>query len=230
MKRAISLLLSIILMLGALSMTSSVSAAEYNWAGSWGTPALESGIILGKGSALSRNGIHLQDYIPANSTVRTVITPTLGGTKIRLKFSNVYGTEPVTIDEVTVAKTGATNDLIKTDTVTNVTFNGGNKGVTIAVGSEVLSDEINFKTTALEKISVSMFFDKSTPMYVIGLYGGLSYICTGFGGNRTHNENMTRFATKMNFTSGSITYYTIPFLTRVDVYAEDAYSVVLLVD
>lgn len=207
----------------------SASAASYNWAGAWGTPAIESGVVVGGDSDDLDSGMHLQDYIPARSTVRTVVTPTLSGTKIRLKFSNYYGPAAVTLGEVTVAKTGETKDIIQTDTLTQVTFNGGQKSITIAAGSEVYSDEITFNVKALEDISISVYYPKQTSMYTIGLYGGVAYLTSSLG-NRTHNEDMTLVASRLTFTSGSITYNTLPFLTRVDVYAQDAYCVVLLGD
>lgn len=223
-------LLSLVLLLCCLPAgLTTAQASGYNWAGAWGSPAIESGVTLGSDSVFEENGIHLRDYIPANSTIRTTVTPTLGGTKLRLKFSNLFGKESITINESTVAKTGETDDMVVADTITQVTFNGGQKEVTIAAGSEIYSDEINFNVTALEKISVSSYFKKSTPMYTVALYGGTSYLATSLG-NRTHKDSMTAVASKLNFTSNSITYYTLPFLTRVDVYAQDAYCVVLLGD
>lgn len=198
------------------------SAAQYNWVGAWGTPAVESGVVLG-------DSLHLQDYIPAGSTIRSVIVPTISGTKIKLKFSNLYGSQPITINEVTVAQTGATDDLIDPKTVTQVTFNGGQKSVTIAAGSEISSDEITFSVTALKKISVSSYYKKTTTMYTTGLYNATTYLASSLG-NRTHKESMTSVATRFSFTSGTITYTPVPFLTRLDVYAQDAYSVVILGD
>ena len=229
MSKFLCFILSVIMLAGCIPAGITASAASYNWTGSWGTPAIGCGVTVGDDSVLSENGIHLQDIIPANSTVRTIITPTLGGTKIRLKFSNVFGKESVTINETTIANTGDTDDLVVSSSITQVTFNGGQKSVTIAAGSEVYSDEITFKTTALQKVSVSTYFKKTTPMYTVGLYGGTSYLCSSLG-NRTHKETMTTVATKLNFSASSITYYTIPFLTRLDVYAPNAYCVVLLGD
>ena len=198
------------------------SAASSNWVGAWGSPAIEGGIVLG-------DTFHIQDYIPAGSTIRTVITPTVSGTKIKLKFSNYYGEKAITINETTIAQTGETDDIIKPETVTQITFNGGQTSVTIAPGSEIYSDEINFPVTALKKLSVSSYFKKTTTMYTIGLYNGITYLASSLG-NRTHKETMTAVATKFSFTSGTITYTPIPFLSRLDVYAQDAYSVVILGD
>ncbi|MCD7826961.1 MAG: hypothetical protein LUG85_00265 [Clostridiales bacterium] len=230
-RKPLSFILSLVLMLGCFAVfgTSTASAASYNWAGSWGSPAIDMGVVLGYGSVFSENGILLKDFIPANSTIRATVTPTLGGEKIRLKFSNYFGTETVTFNEVTVAKTGETDDEIDTSTVTQITFNGGSTSVNIAAGSEVYSDEITFSFEALEKLSVSIYFRSSTYMYVAALYGGTCYLCSSLG-NRTHSENVTAVASKLTFTSGSITYNTIPFLTRIDAYAENAYSVVIAGD
>lgn len=222
--KVLSFMLIFAVLLGCIPAGLSVTAANDDWAGAWGTPAIESGITIG-----DSDGLHLRDYIPANSTIRTVITPTIGGTKIRLKFSNLFGPNAITINETTIAQTGETDDIIDESTVTSVTFNGGYKHVTIEPGSEVYSDPINFVTTALKKISISSYFEKTTYMYTEGLYNGVTYLTTSQG-NRTHKKDMSFFATRLTFTSGSITYYTIPFLTRLDVYAPDAYCVVLLGD
>lgn len=222
--KVLSFILMFAVLLSCIPSGLSVTAANDDWAGAWGTPAIESGITLGES-----DGMHLRDYIPARSTIRTVITPTIGGTKIRLKFSNLFGPKAITINETTVAQTGATDDVIDESTVTQVTFNGGYKYVTIEPGSEVYSDPINFATTALKKISISSYFEKTTYMYTEGLYNGVTYLTTSQG-NRTHEKDMSFFSTRLTFTSGAITYYTIPFLTRLDIYAPDAYSVVLLGD
>lgn len=198
------------------------AAPKYNWVGAWGTPAVESGVVL-------NDSLHLQDYIPAGSTIRSVIVPTISGTKIKLKFSNLYGSKPITINEATVAQTGKTDDIIDPKTVTQVTFNGGQKSVTIAPGSEIFSDEITFSVTALKKISISSYYKKTTTMYTTGLYNATTYLASSLG-NRTQKETMTSVATRFSFTSGTITYTPVPFLTRLDVYAQDAYSVVILGD
>lgn len=221
MSKLICIVLSMIMLVSVLSAGLTAFAETYYWAGCWGTSAIDSGITIG--------GNNLKDIIPANSTVRTVLVPTLSGTKIRLKFSNLYGDGPVTINETTIAKTGETDDLVVENTITQVTFNGGRKSVTIAAGSEILSDEISFKTTALEKVSVSCYYKKTTTMYTIGLYGATAYLSSALG-NKTQTAELSRVATKLDFTSSTITYHTIPFLTRLDVYSPNAYTVVLLGD
>lgn len=211
--------LSLVLVLCCIPADVVSSAAKFDWVGSWGTPAIEGGIEL----------LDFKDVIPSNSTIRTVITPTLGGNKIRLKFSNEYGASAITINETTVAYTGETDDIVDTDSITQVTFNGGQKSVKIAAGSEIYSDEISFKVTALKKISVSSYFKSTTTMYTTGLYGGTCYLASSLG-NKTHDEDMTSVATRLDFNASSITYNTIPCLSRLDVYAQDAYCVSIIGD
>ncbi len=225
-KRTISFCLCLLLLLSCAAAGLAVSADSYNWAGAWGTPTVKSGVTIG--SKLG-NGIQLRDFIPANSTVRTVITTTLGGIKIRLKFSNLHGTEAITIDETTIAKTAADKEKVLTDTITPVTFNNGEKAVTIAAGSEVYSDEIDFVCSNMEKLSISTYFRRMTRIYVNGLFGGESYLASSLG-NRTHQESVSALATVLKLTSGTITYYTTPYLTRLDVYSPNAYSVVIIGD
>lgn len=222
LSRILCCIFSIVLVVCCIPTEVISSAATDNWVGSWGSPAVDSSITLG-------DSLEVKDFIPSNSTVRTVITPTLAGTKIRLKFSNEYGNTAITINETTVAYTGVTDDVVDKNSITQVTFNGGQKAVTIAAGSEVYSDEISFKVTALKKISISCYYKNTTTLYTTGMYGGLSYLASSLG-NRTHQETMTAVATHLDFTSSSITYHTIPFLSRVDVYAPDAYCVAVIGD
>ncbi len=215
-------MLSLVLVLCCMPVEIFASAAKYDWVGSWGSPAIDSRITLAE-------SLKIKDIIPARSTVRTVITPTLSGSKLRLKFSNEYGSKAITIDETTVAYTGATDDIVDKSSITQVTFNGGQKTVTIAAGSEIYSDEITFDVVALKKLSISCYYKKTTTLYTTGLYGGVSYIASSLG-NRTHDETVTTVATRLDFTSGSITYHTIPFLSRLDVYAKDSYCVAIIGD
>lgn len=222
LSRILCCVISFMLLLCCVPAEIFSSAASFDWVSSWGTPAIGSSITLSE-------YFNVKDFIPAGSTVRTVITPTLGGTKIRLKFSNEYGSNSITINETTVAYTGTTDDVVDASSITQVTFNGGQTAVTIAPGSEVYSDEISFKVTALQKISVSCYYKNTTTLYTTGMYGGISYLASSLG-NRTHKETMTTVATRLDFTSGSITYHTIPFLTRLDVYAQDSYCVSIIGD
>jgi lysophospholipase L1-like esterase len=73
-------------------------------------------------------------------TLRSIVKPDLWGTKMRFRFSNVFGTQPVTFSAVTVALQEYSGNLVE-GTVTPVMF-GGKKSVTIPAGQEIFSDGI----------------------------------------------------------------------------------------
>ena len=213
-----------LIMLAAMIPGASVmsEASSGKWVGSWSTAPIKSGIQIINGN--------YTDYLTARTTVRSTITPTLSGNSIRLKFSNLYGSDTVYINETTIAVTGDTDDEIDTSTLKQVTFNNGSKYANILPGSELYSDEIEFPVEALKKISISTYYENSTNLMTSGLSGGVSYTALGFG-NKTHKKNLSSLATKLDLTSGTITYHTIPFLINLDVKrTDDAYSVVIIGD
>ncbi len=202
------------------------SAADERWIGSWGTPAIESGVSLFDSSDSAR--LHLTDIIPANSTVRSVLKATAGGSKVRFKFSNLFGSSPLTINAATVAKSIG-NGNIDPSTAKNITWNTGDTYVTIPAGQEILSDEIDFPISNLEEIAVSTFYDKMTRITTQGMYGCNTYLTSSLG-NRTRSEQMGLAASLLTFTSNTISYHVTPFLTRMDVLSNGGYSVVLIGD
>lgn len=191
------------------------NTSKKKWVGSWSTSA-------------AKAGIHIPPFIHLNngllySTARSVIRPTLGGDSIRLNISNRHNHKPLCISETTVAN--YVSGKADTDEPVSVTF-GGKKEVTLAPGEEILSDTINFKVEALKKIAVS-FYVKHAVMRTKGLYGSDTYLSPG---NRTHKKNFKPWFHLILKTDIAI-FQTIPFLTRVDVLAdEDCYAIVIAGD
>ncbi|MBV9815280.1 MAG: hypothetical protein JO229_05955, partial [Alphaproteobacteria bacterium] len=65
-----------------------------------------------------------------NQTFRSIVKPDLWGSQMRFRFSNVFGTQPVTFSSVTVGLQEYSGNVVE-GTLTPVTF-GGKKSVTIA--------------------------------------------------------------------------------------------------
>lgn len=221
--RFISLVIALVFALNVAPYTSlSAGADSYNWVGSWSTSPVNLSLVV--------FNLFWEDITTANTSIRSTITPTLSGDVVRFKFSNLYGDEVLSISEATVAYTGDSDDEIDTSSLTQITFNNGSTSVNIAAGAEIYSDPIEFEVIALTKISITTYYKSSVTLSTVGLSGGVSYLAMGLG-NRTHSENVSYFATKLTISSGEISYYTIPFLTNIDVQrTDDAYSVVIIGD
>src|SRR5215475_6712302 len=93
-----------------------------------------------------------------NQTVRERVRASIGGSQIRLRFSNEFGSSPLLIGATTVAiPTDASS--VKQESIQNVTFEGRNS-VTIPAGAPVLSDPVTFPVTSEAEISISIYFPK----------------------------------------------------------------------
>ena len=76
--------------------------------------------VCGWGTAIDTTTQTITDYIE-DITFRYVIYPTMPASAVRLHFSNLYGTEEVTVDKVFVAKRSA-NKEAKAGTSVEVLF------------------------------------------------------------------------------------------------------------
>ena len=118
----------------------------------------------------------------ANGVLRQVVHVSLGGSQIRVQFSNLSGNGPVTINSAHVAlckATPAVDSTIDTTTDKALAFSG-TASVTIAQGKEVWSDLADFAVTALSNVTITTAFG-SVPSSVVGHSGSrtTSYIQAG---------------------------------------------------
>ena len=91
-----------------------------------------------------------------NQTVRERVRVSIGGSEIRIRLSNEYGSVPLLVGAVTVA-TPTDVSSVKPDTIHNATFSGRNS-ITIPAGVPILSDPIAFPVPRGAEISVSIYF------------------------------------------------------------------------
>ncbi|MBK4735205.1 SGNH/GDSL hydrolase family protein [Noviherbaspirillum pedocola] len=103
----------------------------------------------------------------SNQTLRQTVRVAIGGTSFRLRLSNLYGTVPLVISNVHIARsTGDTAVDVATDSVVGFS---GQAAVTIAPGSEVLSDPVSVFAPALSQLAVSMAF--AAPVSITTAHG-----------------------------------------------------------
>ncbi|WOX12110.1 GDSL-type esterase/lipase family protein [Streptomyces sp. N50] len=85
-------------------------------------------------------------------SLRQVVRLTAGGERVRVRFSNAYGTSPVRIASGSVGRAGA---------VVPLTFGGAVEGEMPARG-ELVSDGVQLAVEAGESVVVTLYFDSAT--------------------------------------------------------------------
>ncbi|MBR5121465.1 MAG: hypothetical protein IKU89_02840, partial [Oscillospiraceae bacterium] len=164
MKKIISLLLALSLCLAFVACgetTPEVKEPVDGWVCAWGSAMQQvtDSEKLPQNTSLNEN------------TFRQVIVPTLGGEKLRLTFSNVFGSIPLQIQEVKIAKLVkiGSSEIIP-ETELSVTFEGATK-INIEAGLEAITDEIAMNFNAYEPLAVSVKFGK----YIGGAFTGHTF-------------------------------------------------------
>jgi lysophospholipase L1-like esterase len=159
---AVTLLASSLLVVNLCCGQQTMVAAEKGgpWVGTWGTsPQLTETRNLPPAPGLTSN------------TLRQIVQVSIGGNKLRAKFSNAFGTNPVTMSSIHLAlSTGGST--IKTGSDRALTFQG-KLSVTIPAGEIVVSDPFDFDLAPLSDVAVTIDF------------GDTSAAVTGHPGSRS---------------------------------------------
>jgi len=113
----------------------------------------------------------------ANSTLRQFVRSSVGGNHLRVRFSNAYGTSPVTMNSVHVALAPATasgsNGAIYTVTDKALTFHGA-PSINIPPGEVVYSDPFDYSLPALTNVAISIYFGNLSSTTICGHPGSRS--------------------------------------------------------
>lgn len=126
------------------------TASAEGWVGTWATsPQLTEPANLPPAPGLS------------NNTLRQVVRVSVGGTRLRAKFSNEFGISPVSLEAVRLApSTGGS--AIDSAAARTLTF-GGSGSVTIEPGQTVWSDPFAFALRALSDVAITIRFGATSP-------------------------------------------------------------------
>ena len=140
-------------------------------------------------------------------TLRYPIRMCFSGSKLRFRFSNLTGTENVTLTKVSAARIGNGEW-----TPLRVLFKG-KESVSIAAGTEVQSDDLEMEITAGETIVLSIYLGEYTQMNAGTLITGpLSK------GKYSYGDFVDREDLPMNLSRNTNWFY---FLNTIDILTED---------
>ena len=95
-----------------------------------------------------------------NQTIRMVIRPTIAGQRLRIRFSNEFGTTPLAIADAHIALVKENGSIVP-DSDRPLKF-GGEASVNIPAGAPMLSDPVDLKAPAFAEVAVSVFLPKKT--------------------------------------------------------------------
>ena len=143
-----------------------------------------------------------------NQTIRQLVRINGGGSQIRLRLSNEYGSKPLVIGEVHVALPAGFGGMVMPGSDHVVTFSSS-KSVSIPAGSSVFSDPIAMDVKPLTSFAVSIYLPVDTGLCTCHLLALQTGYVTGHG----------------NFTGtpiliGARSFLLRAFLTEVDAQAE----------
>ena len=94
-----------------------------------------------------------------NQSVRLIVHTSVGGRKLRVRLSNVYGNKPVRIGPARVARRRSAAE-IDPGSSRPLTF-GGRPSTTIAAGSVAVSDPVALDVPPLSDLAISLFFPET---------------------------------------------------------------------
>jgi len=95
-----------------------------------------------------------------HATAREIVFSSIGGSEVRVRFSNAYGTTPLQIGEATVAIAGPDGSLVP-GTVRQLTF-GGQTSLELPPGGETFSDPVALGVRPLSHLAVSIYLPRPT--------------------------------------------------------------------
>ncbi len=121
---------------------------KQQWVAAWGCPTVR----------IKRNCAEWMKDV----TVRFTVLPTLSGERLRLRFSNLFGTENAVITRATVGSLLDTKSVSLTD-LAEIRFNGNESG-TMAPRGALVSDPVAYTPRAGVPFVVSLYFQSFTAL------------------------------------------------------------------
>jgi len=121
-----------------------------HWVASWG--AAQSDALIPSDATF---GALPRTY--DRQTIRNVITPHLGGGRVRLHLTNRYNFAPVTFDAVTIGPSQPDGGVTAPASV----HFAGMKSVTLAPGEDAVSDPLNLSVEPFAPLAVSLYVPKT---------------------------------------------------------------------
>jgi lysophospholipase L1-like esterase len=159
-KRAVLLAVLIAAVIAALGAHATGSALAQNalaqtWVGTWtASPQPPRGVMPASFS---------------DQTVRQIVRVSIGGSKVRIRLSNEFGSKPVLIGAASVGLAGKGAEIVA-GSLRPLTF-GGAKKVTLLPGAPALSDPVELNVAALSDLAINLYLPAATELATVHQVG-----------------------------------------------------------
>src|SRR5712691_9443909 len=150
-KRAVFLAIAI----AAFGVHATLSAIAQSWVSTW------------TASPQPPRGVMPTSF--SNQTVRQIVRVSIGGSKVRIRLSNEFGTKPVLIGAASVGLTGASSDIVS-GSLRRLTF-GSSKSITVLPGAPALSDPVELNVAPLSDVAVNLYLPAATDLDTVHQIG-----------------------------------------------------------
>lgn len=150
-----SLLLGVVTLVSIALWHTPVHAEDRSWVSTWSASPQPS---WGHDFALPTK---IPEKI-GGQTIRQIVRVSLGGSQVRIIFSNEYGTTPLRIGSATVALAGD-GPATAPGTLHELTF-GGQTTVTLPAGAPAVSDPVDMDVENAGRLAVSLYLPDETTL------------------------------------------------------------------
>lgn len=132
---------------GCATAPGTASNPGQHWVASWGTAQM-----------VPETANELPAANWRDASIRQIVHLSLGGSQVRVRLSNAYGTAPLLVDAASVARAVAPGRAaIDAATLQALTFDG-RSAVTIPAGAEYYSDPVSLDAPAGADLAISLHF------------------------------------------------------------------------
>jgi lysophospholipase L1-like esterase len=144
----------IAVLIAALGAHATRSAAQ-TWVGTWtASPQPPRGVMPASFS---------------NQTVRQIVRVSIGGSKVRIRLSNEFGSKPVLIGAASVRLAGKGAEIVASS-LRPLTFGGARK-ITLMPGAPALSDPVELNVSPLSDLAINLYLPAATELATVHQVG-----------------------------------------------------------
>ena len=127
--------------------------ASDHWVGTWSTAVVPSTVFPPAPGVRNPPPIASQGF--QNQTIRQIVHTSIGGTRVRIVLSNVFGTTPLTVGAASIAVRDKESAIVAA-TSRPLTF-GGLAAPTIPAGAELFSDAVAMTVPPFADLAIDLF-------------------------------------------------------------------------